>query len=99
MTAWSTWSTITPILTRRSTTKTTCGPFSAISEGTAQDVSSTTAGELIATIHGFNFFTGQFTDVPVDLQLQGGSGNIDVNSSHININGPATGRCGQFGGP
>jgi hypothetical protein len=93
------WSTVTPILTRRSTTKTTCGPFSAISEGTARDVSSTTAGELIATIHGFNSFTGQFTDVPVDFQLQNGNGNIDVNSVHININGPSTGRCGQFGAP
>jgi hypothetical protein len=93
------WSTITPVLTRRSTAKTTCGPFSVISEGTAQDVSSTTAGELIATVHGFNFFTGQFIDVPVDLQLQGGNGNIDVNSGHTNINGPSTGHCGQFGGP
>jgi hypothetical protein len=94
-----TWTTVTPILTRRSTTKTTCGPFSAISEGTAQDVSSTTAGELIATIQGFDPFTGQFGDVPVDLQLQSGNGNIDVNSSHLNINGPSTGRCGQFGAP
>jgi hypothetical protein len=93
------WSTDTPIMTRRSTTKTTCGPFSAITEGTAQDVSSTTTGELVATIHGFDFFTGQFTDVPVDLQLQNGTGNIDVNSGHLNINGPSTGRCGQFGAP
>jgi hypothetical protein len=94
-----TWSTVTPILTRRSTSKTTCGPFAAIDEGTAQDVWSTTSGELIATIHGFSFFTGQFTYVPVDLQLQNGNGNIDVNSGHLNINGPSTGQCGQFGAP
>jgi hypothetical protein len=93
------WSTITRITTRRATTKTTCGPFAAISEGTTQDVLSTTAGELIATIHGFNFFTGQFGDVPVDLRLQNGTGNMDTNTNHLNINGPATGTCGQFGAP
>jgi hypothetical protein len=93
------WSTSTPITARRSTSKITCRPFAITSEGTAQDVQSTTAGELIATIEGVNGFTGQFGDFPVDLQLQNGTGNMNLNAGHVNISGPPTGQCGQFGGP
>lgn len=94
-----TWTPATPITAARATTKTTCGPFASISEGSQQGVLSTNTGTVSATIEGYSSFLGQFVDIPIIGPLPAGNGDMNVFANHVNINGPSNGFCGQFGTP
>lgn len=93
------WTPASPIVSNRSNVNETCGRFASISEGVQSGNTSTVSASVSATVEGFNFFLGQIVDVPVDAQLDNGYGNMQTNAFHLNIRGPSTGQCGQFGAP
>jgi hypothetical protein len=83
-----TWVTSGPVITTRSTTKEACPPFTSIGTGTQQNANSTPSGSASAAFDGSGPFTAQFS---------GGYGSVTVFSGRTTINGPSTGRCGNFG--
>lgn len=95
--ATMTWTPASPTVTTRVTAKETCGAFKSINEGTGRSDTSTVSATIMATVEGYSYFYQQVIDVPVDAQLSGGSGDVQTGSDVINIQGPATGQCGQFG--
>lgn len=99
LTATVTWTPSSPLLANRSSTQETCGQFGSTSEGVSSVDQSTVSASVTGTIEGWSWFLNQVVDVPVNAQLTGGFGDMSSSSYQLNVHGPATGTCGQFGAP
>lgn len=98
LTATMSWTPSSPLVTNRSSTQETCGQFGSTSEGVGSGNQSTISASVSGTVESWNSFLGQVVSVSVNAQV---TGNGDMNSSsyQLNVHGPASGTCGQFGAP
>lgn len=97
--ATMTWTPASPVVSNRSTVKETCGAFASTSEGSQRGSQSTVSASVVGTVEGWSFWYQRVVDIPVNATLTGGFGDMNTSTYQLNVHGPATGRCGQFGAP